>query len=151
MGVEIERRFLVAEPKWVPIEGFGSLFVQGYLARDPWVRVRLVDGKQAFLTIKGRGDLVRQEFEYPIPADDARSLLPLTKFRLAKTRFKVRIGDHVWDVDEFHDAHRGLWLAEIELTAADEDFVRPSWLGPEVTTDIRYTNAFLAEHGMPPC
>ena len=49
-----------------------------------------------------------------------------------------------WEVDEFLGANAGLVLAEIELDAEDQPFVRPPWLGAEVTGDARFVNANLA-------
>lgn len=146
MGTEIERKFLVNGDAWRQ-GAEGELLRQGYLSNDPTctVRVRIV-GKRAFLTIKGQGrGLVRPEFEYPIPVTDAESLLgtlcrgPL----LEKTRFKVQVDAHVWEVDEFHGANQGLIVAEIELGAEDEAFTKPAWVGQEVSDDPRYLNARL--------
>jgi adenylate cyclase len=39
-----------------------------------------------------------------------------------------------------------LIVAEIELREESDTFVRPAWLGEEVTTDPRYLNASLAVH-----
>ena len=36
--------------------------------------------------------------------------------------------------------------AELELDDEAEPFVRPSWLGAEVTYDGRYFNSYLASH-----
>jgi adenylate cyclase len=47
-------------------------------------------------------------------------------------------------VDEFLGANAGLIVAEIELDDEAEAFVRPSWLGAEVTHDGRYFNSYLA-------
>jgi adenylate cyclase len=62
---------------------------------------------------------------------------------IEKTRYHVRVGRHVWDIDEFDGQNRGLVVAEVELASADELFDRPSWLGREVTHDPRYLNANL--------
>jgi adenylate cyclase len=35
-------------------------------------------------------------------------------------------------------------VAEIELKAEDETFALPPWLGKEVSSEIAYTNAVLA-------
>ena len=41
------------------------------------------------------------------------------------------------------DARGGLVLAEVELSSEDEAFVKPAWLGQEVTGDARYYNSML--------
>jgi adenylate cyclase len=145
MGVEIERKFLVRGDGWK--QGRGVLLRQGYLSSVPerTVRVRL-EGRRGTLTVKGltRGS-TRLEFEYSIPAADARALLKLcAPPLLEKTRRRVRFGGRVWDVDEFHGDHAGLVVAEVELPRADAKVVLPPWAGKEVTGDARYYNANLA-------
>lgn len=149
MGTEIERKFLVQSDR-LPPAGLthGARFAQGYLSLEPTVRIRLAtrpgEAPQAWITVKGAGSLHRAEFEYPIPPDDATAMLGLCVAALSKTRYRVPVGDHVWDLDHFHDPFPDLWLAEVELEHPDESFVRPPWLGEEVTEDPRYANAALA-------
>jgi adenylate cyclase len=151
MGVEIERKFLVAGPGWRDARrGPGVAMRQGYLATGnanaPGVRVRLA-GPAAWLTVKGPGGLVRAEFEYPIPPADAEGLLALCPWPvIEKMRWEVPHEGHLWTVDEFHAPARlaGLVLAEVELPTADSAPPLPDWLGAEVTEDPRYSNAALA-------
>lgn len=146
MGLEIERRFLVAGDDWrpgaVPVD-----VVQGYLSTDPRrvVRVRLAGGS-GYLTVKGLADgASRAEFEYPVPAADARELLALCGPAVVeKVRWTARHAGHEWVVDEFGGANAGLVLAEIELEAPDQVFERPPWAGAEVTSRARFANASLA-------
>lgn len=147
MGVEIERKFLVQGEGWR--QGAGQRLVQGYLNRDKarTVRVRMA-GEQAFLTIKGvsRG-ATRAEFEYPIPVADAQALLALCEGPLVdKTRYRIPLGDVVWEVDVFAGENTGLVVAEVELPSEEAAFERPDWLGAEVTQDPRYFNSNLASH-----
>ena len=146
MGVEIERKFLVTGDAWRAL-GAPGLLRQGYLSTDParTVRVRVENGQGA-LTIKGKNrGATRGEWEYPIPADEAAELLdtlcpaPLVE----KYRTRVTVGNHVWEVDEFLGANAGLLVAEIELTAEDEMFLLPDWVGAEVTGEARYYNSQL--------
>lgn len=146
VGVEIERKYRVRGAPW---EGLvGRPMVQGYLASQDGVAVRVRRaGDQAWLTVKGpaRG-AVRAEFEWSIPVDEAEGLLALCGDRLVrKTRYHPVVGDHTWDLDVFEGRNAGLVVAEVELDAADAPFVRPTWLGDEVTHDPRYANARLAE------
>ncbi len=147
--VETERKFLVDRAKWIAAgRGHGILYRQGYLCTDPatTVRVRL-EGDRGTLTIKGPGAMSRSEYEYEIPAGDAEELLHLAAARMVeKTRTRVRVGDHTWEVDEFHGANAGLLMAEIELESPDEPFEQPEWAEEEVTGDPRYHNSWLAEH-----
>nr|CBA31237.1 hypothetical protein Csp_C27540 [Curvibacter putative symbiont of Hydra magnipapillata] len=145
MAVEIERKFLVTGDAWR--NGSGVLYRQGYLNRDKvrTVRIRIAGGA-AFLTIKGKSTgATRAEFEYPVPMDDAQALLALCDGPLIeKTRYIVLHAGHRWEVDEFAGDNAGLVVAELELSAEDEAFDAPAWLGPEVTHDARYFNSNLA-------
>ncbi len=149
MATEIERKFLVEGEAWRH-GAEGKRYRQGYLSTDKvrTVRVRTI-GDAGFLTIKGatRG-FSRLEFEYSIPGEDAESMLKTLCFEpiIDKTRYRVRVGEHVWEVDEFHGVNAGLILAEIELGSEDEAFERPDWLGAEVSDDARYFNSNLVEH-----
>lgn len=145
VGIEIERKFLVINHDWRPRQGV--VFRQGYLNRDRGrtVRVRLA-GDRGYLTIKGAAQgLVRAEFEYEIPGQDAQQLLGLCEGPLIeKTRYRVSHEGHVWEVDEFAGENQGLVVAELELDSPDEPFVRPPWVGREVSDDHRYSNSQLS-------
>ena len=147
MAREIERKFLVAgDFKQGASESFR--LVQGYISTDPdrTVRVR-IKGDQGFVTIKGRSSadgLSRYEWEKEIPVEEARELMNLCgPGVIDKTRHLVPFEGHVFEVDEFYASNQGLVLAEIELADEKETFRKPSWLGEEVTGDIRYYNSML--------
>ncbi|MGC4017119.1 MAG: CYTH domain-containing protein [Luteolibacter sp.] len=145
MGQEIERKFLVAGSGWNDGSP-GKRMTQGYLSLDPdrTVRVRLA-GDEAWITIKGRAQgLVRQEFEYAIPADEARELLLLcTASVIDKTRHRVEHAGHLWEVDIFHGDNEGLVVAEVEMESEDVEVPLPEWVGQEVSDDRRYLNSRL--------
>ncbi|WP_372013300.1 CYTH domain-containing protein [Pseudoxanthomonas sp. 10H] len=154
MGIEIERKFLVAGDGWRGAAERVQPMAQGYLndlgaveggLQKASVRVR-IEGDRAFLNLKSReAGHTRQEFDYPVPVEDARQLLGLCVGGLVdKRRHYVRHAGHLWEVDEFLGENAGLVVAEIELEAADEAFVRPDWLGAEVTDLQRYYNLALA-------
>ena len=155
MSIEIERKFRVNGHDWRTQSEKSLRMAQGYLndavalaqGRERCsVRVRLA-GEAAFLNMKSREiGPSRQEFEYAIPVADAEALLKLCCGGLIdKIRHHVRVGGHLWEVDEFLGDNVGLVVAEIELDAVDEVFERPSWLGDEVTEFTRYYNLALAE------
>lgn len=147
MGVEIERKFKVKE-HFRPT-GVGIEMAQGYLSRDPRRTVRIrIAGIQGFLTIKGETcGATRSEYEYEIPAEEARELLALCDTPLVeKTRYVEMFCGKRWEVDIFHGANEGLRVAEIELTAEAEEFALPEWVGDEVTGERRYYNAALIAH-----
>ena len=145
---EIEKKFLVTSSAWKR-HAAGQLYRQGYLSIDPkrTVRIRVV-GEQGVLTIKGQKiGATAPEFEYPIPIADAKKLLDTVCLRplIEKTRYTIDHKAHRWEIDEFHGDNEGLVVAEIELKAENERFERPEWIGTEVTSDFRYTNAQLVE------
>lgn len=146
MGVEIERKFLLVGDAWRAL-GTPSLMRQGYLSDDParTVRVR-IEGGRATLTIKGKSEgATRAEFEYDIPVDEAAQLLDHLCKRplIEKTRRRIEVDGHTWEVDEFLGENAGLVVAEIELASEQEAFTRPDWIGKEVTGDARYFNSSL--------
>jgi len=148
MGREIERKFLVNGDQWRNLAK-GVHYRQGYLSsvKERAVRVRTIEDK-AFLTIKGKSEgLARAEFEYEIPLEDAIALLELCEQPLIdKQRFKIRVAEHTWEVDEFYGANEGLIMAEVELESEDEDVELPNWIGEEVSHDPHYFNASLIKH-----
>lgn len=150
MATEIERKFLVAGDGWKSATLTETRIMQGYLASSPRATVRArVKGSEGVLTIKGatRG-ISRAEYEYAIPAEDARAMLDdLAEGGIIdKVRYRVRAGRHIWEVDVFAGDNDGLVLAEIELESENEAFERPDWLGEEVSADPRYYNASLAQN-----
>ena len=64
---------------------------------------------------------------------------------MEKTRHFVMFASHEWEIDEFTGRNAGLIVAELELSAADEVFAVPPWLGAEVSFDPRYYNSRLVE------
>ncbi|MGD8379030.1 MAG: CYTH domain-containing protein [Gammaproteobacteria bacterium] len=150
MGIEIERKFLVASEGWREGVVRVARFRQGYLCLDgpASVRVRVSDS-EAFINIKsGVAGMVRDEFEYPVPLEEARQMLERLCVRplIEKTRHWVRAADQTWEVDVFAGDNAGLVVAEIELESEDQPLERPVWLGEEVTHDRRYYNVALVRH-----
>jgi adenylate cyclase len=147
VGIEIERRFLLASEAWRPLVVRRSEIAQGYLAKTgkATVRARIRDDL-AWVCIKSaKVGRACQEFEYAISTADAVSLLELTQDSLIrKVRYEVLYAGHTWEIDEFHGNNKGLIVAEIELDQADEQFDRPNWLGLEVTEDPKYFNSSLS-------
>ena len=150
MPQEIERKFLVTG-EYKSQAYAQSRIVQGYIssARGRTVRVRIRDGR-GFLTIKGASNesgTSRYEWEKEIPLDEARELLKLCEPGIIdKTRYLVRSGQHTFEVDQFYGENEGLTVAEVELSSEDEPFVKPAFVGREVTGDARYYNSQLMKH-----
>ncbi|WKD85524.1 Inorganic triphosphatase [Polaribacter huanghezhanensis] len=150
MNLEIERKFLVKNDSFKSKAFQKKQIKQGFLNSDKerTVRVRIIEDK-AFLTIKGKSNnagTIRFEWEKEIPLLEAEKLMLLTeKTAIEKCRYYIKEGNRVFEVDEFFGANSGLIIAEIELTTEDESFSKPSWLGKEVTGELKYYNSSLSK------
>ena len=150
MAQEIERKFLVAGD-FRPFVRKAIRITQGYLSSAPerTVRVR-IKGEKGFITIKGKASesgASRFEWEKEIPVDEVRELLKICEPGVIdKTRQLVDAGNHTFEVDEFYGDNEGLTVAEVELGSEDEAFEKPSWLGEEVTGDVKYYNSMLMKN-----
>lgn len=148
MALEIERKFLVKDERYKELAYSSSRIAQGYICsgRGRTVRVRIRDDK-GYLTIKGPADvkgLGRYEWEKEIPLQEAQELMKLCEpGMIDKTRYLVRSGKHVFEVDEFYGENEGLVVAEVELASEEETYEKPDFVGEEVTGDVRYYNSFL--------
>jgi adenylate cyclase len=149
MGKEIERKFLVKGDSWRGLDT-GRHYRQGYLCtvKDRTVRIRTDDDK-GFITVKGvNTGAARAEYEYEIPVSDANEMLGQLCERpiIEKTRYRIKLGDLTWEVDEFEGENKGLIIAEVELQDENQVISIPDWIGREVTNDPRYYNANLVAH-----
>lgn len=154
MAIEIERKFLLKNDNWRSSAHHEMRIAQAYLndsaaleaGREHCsVRIRIT-GQSANINIKSRElGAKRQEFEYPIPLQDAESLIALSCNGLIdKTRYLVQHGTHLWEIDTFAGENLGLIVAEIELSDINETFEIPEWVGLEVTNKLRYYNMALS-------
>jgi adenylate cyclase len=150
MPLEIERKFLLTgDPR---AEATTSMRIcQGYLNSAPerTVRVRIQDNR-GFLTIKGLGSdsgASRYEWEHAINVDEAHELLKLCEPGVIdKTRYFVDFKGHVFEIDYFNGDNEGLVLAEVELETENEEVELPSWIGQEVTGELKYYNSSLVKN-----
>jgi adenylate cyclase len=148
MSQEIERKFLVKSDAYKAQATKQTRITQGYLSSIPerTVRVR-VKGNKGFITIKGIGNAAgasRYEWEKEIAVEEVRELLQICEPGVIdKTRYEVKTGKHVFEVDEFYGENQGLVVAEIELADENESFDKPEWLGQEVTGEVKYYNSML--------
>lgn len=149
--LEIERKFLVVSGAFKKEAFKKEKISQAYLNKDPERSVRVrTKADKAFLSIKGKSNksgTTRFEWEKEIPIQDAEALLELCiPETVKKIRHHIKVGKHIFEVDEFLGKNQGLILAEIELSEENEDFIKPKWVGKEVTGQVEYYNAFLSEH-----
>lgn len=145
MATEIERKFLVIGDDWKSAEP--TYYCQGYLNRDKHRTVRVrVAGNSAMLTVKGlTTGASREEYEYPIPIDDAKAMLNLCDGPIVEKNRRVIKHDSLsWEIDEFLGDNEGLVVAEVELDAESQAVHPPDWVGAEITDDARYFNSNLS-------
>ena len=147
MAKEIERKFLVNDDSYMESATKCRHIEQGYLSRqiESTVRIRITDEK-AYITIKGKtSGIERDEWEYEIPAKDAREMLDRCAEGnvIRKTRYYVPFDGLIWEVDRFEGVHEGLTVAEVELPASDHRIQFPPFVGEEVSGDPRYYNSNL--------
>lgn len=149
--IEIERKYLVTSLEFLNEYSTKNDIGQGYLCSNPERTVRIrIKGNKGFITIKGIGSesgVSRFEWEKEIEIEEAKSLLKLCERGvIEKTRYEVKSGKHIIEIDVFHGENDGLILAEIELENENEAILKPNWLGTEVTNDERYYNAYLSQN-----
>lgn len=147
MASEIERKFLV-KSDFLKLPAKSKNIVQGYLSVDPekTVRIRICD-RRAYLTIKSqitKSWHLRKEWEFEISLSTANEIMEIClPGRIVKSRYEVKYGNHIFEVDVFHDKNEGLVIAEIELDNENETFEKPEWLGEEVTGRPEFYNSNL--------
>lgn len=149
MPKEIERKFLIDRDDFLNIKNLkqGEVYTQGYLLfnADKTIRIRTTLDK-AFLTIKNKTvGITRDEYEYEIPYTDGVELLKDCAIKIEKVRYKIRIDNKLWEIDEFFGANAGLLLGEVELESEDEIITIPPWAYREVSKDYRFYNVNLAQ------
>ena len=146
--IEIERKFLITSEAFKKDASSKTLFIQAYLNThlERTIRIR-IQADKAFMTIKGKSSesgVSRYEWEKEIPVDEAQALLKLCEpGKIEKYRYLVPVGQHIFEVDEFLGDNKGLSIAEVELNSEQEYFLKPEWLGEEVTGQNQYYNSQL--------
>ncbi|MFI1744618.1 CYTH domain-containing protein [Thalassobellus sediminis] len=149
--IEIERKFLVKSDIYKEQAFKKTRIVQGYLNshKERTVRVRL-KGDKGFITVKGQSSsngLSRFEWEKEVDSLEIEALLKLCESGVIdKIRYEIKVGKHIFEVDDFFGDNDGLVMAEVELNNENETYEKPSWLGEEVTGDIKYYNSYLSKH-----
>jgi adenylate cyclase len=150
VAFEIERKFLTISDAWRDQVRQTLSIRQAYLANTgkASVRVRISDDQGYICSKSMTVDIRRHEFEYPIPVADADFMIEhmCQGSAIIKQRHLAKVGDHLWEIDEFAGDNQGLIVAEIELAHETDSFQHPSWLGAEVSHDPRYFNMALVEH-----
>jgi len=149
--IEIERKFLVISDAYKKEAKTNTRIVQGFLNTNPERTVRIrIKGDKGFITVKGKGNstgVSRFEWEKEIPVLEAEELLQIAEpGSIDKIRYEVKVGNHVFEVDEFFKENKGLIVAEVELSSENEAYEKPNWLGIEVTGQVKYYNSQLSKN-----
>ena len=161
---EIERKFLVVGEDWrEEVEESKQVIDQVYVVNTPQVTIRIrnriaypresIIDERASITIKSpREGLVRSEID--LKMDHTTSLHLISELKdtfpsIQKVRHIVKIDNNIrWEIDCFvSKGLQNLIIAEVELPFEDYTFVKPRWIGQEVTNDPLFSNAVLAERG----
>ena len=155
--MEIERKFLIKELP-TNLESYPHhLIEQGYLCTGPVVRVRRQDDEY-YMTYKGGGKMVREEYNLPLNAEAYAHLVQKADgYRITKTRYLIPLDPTedpgyqglTVELDVFtHPGH--LIMAEVEFETEEQAlaFVPPAWFGEDVTMDKRYHNSYMSKHGI---
>lgn len=145
--MEIERKYLIHKlPE--DLETYPCRKIQqAYLCTNPVVRIRRRD-QDYYLTYKGGGLMVREEYNLPLNKDAYQHLLKKADgIVLSKTRYLLPLTDTLTiELDVFDSPYQGLWLAEVEFPTEEEAnaFVPPAWFGEDVTFSSAYHNSTLS-------
>ena len=69
----------------------------------------------------------------------------MSKYKITKIRYQLKINKKNWVVDVFEKSNSSLKIAEIELNSESEEIQVPSWGGKEITGIKSLSNASLAK------
>ncbi|MBL7003511.1 MAG: CYTH domain-containing protein [Gammaproteobacteria bacterium] len=150
MSIEIERKFLLKNDDWKHEKKTQRFYQQAYFCNTLKVSVRVrISDDEAWVSFKSSTkNISRYEFEYNVPLADAQHMIE--EFAqgsvISKIRYFVPIGQHIYEIDVFEGDNAGLVVAEVELSDEQEEFIKPNWLGKEVSDDVRYFNNNLVGH-----
>ena len=145
--MEIEKKYLIHK---LPenLETYPRKKIQqAYLCTDPVVRIRKQD-EEYILTYKGKGLMVREEYNLPLNQEAYEHLLQKADgIILTKTRYLLPLPQGLTiELDVFDAPYENLRLAEVEFSSEEEanSFVPPEWFGEDVTFSKKYHNSVLS-------
>lgn len=144
--MEIERKYLIRElPEH--LEQYPCRQIeQGYLNTDPVVRIRRTDEAYT-LTYKGKGFMVREEYNLPLNREAFLHLREkIDGILIKKRRYLIPLRTYTIELDVFEGELAPLLLAEVEFETEDQAnaFVPPAWFGEDVTFSSTYHNSTLS-------
>ena len=144
--MEIERKFTIKElPDLTPYPS--KKLVQAYLNTEPVIRIRRED-EEYYLTYKGKGLLVREEYNLPLNQESFEHLLKKADgIVISKTRYCIPYEKYTIELDVFENELAPLIMAEVEFESEEEAhaFIPPKWFALDVTHDKRYHNSNMSK------
>lgn len=152
--MEIERKFLIKEMPDLSMFPSKKL-IQGYLCTDPTVRVRSEDDEY-YLTYKSKSKdfISREEYNLPLNKEAFEHMLQKVDGNIiSKRRYLIPLGKNeegnelTAELDVFDPPFAPLCFAEVEFPTIEEanSFVKPEWLGEDVTKDRNYYNSEMSK------
>ena len=148
MAIEIEKKFLVLNNSFKKLSYSRIDIIQGYIfsSKNKVLRIRLTP-ETSKIAIKSGNNITREEYEYEVPYKDSKQLLLLCDgYKIEKKRYLVKFKGFIWEVDVFLKENKGLVVAEIELNDENQDFIKPNWIGSEISLDKKYYNHYLSKN-----
>lgn len=149
--MEIERKYLIKQLPDHLDQCEHRKIAQGYLCTNPVVRIRR-SNDDYYMTYKGNGLMVREEYNLPLTQQAYEHLLTkIDGLLISKTRYLIPLDDNlVAELDIFEDDLHGLQLVEVEFDSVENanTFVAPDWFGEDVTHSGQYHNSYLSQNGL---
>ena len=146
--MEIERKYLVSH---IPdnIDSYPCRIIeQGYLNTDPVVRVRR-DNNNFYLTYKGKGLMVREEYNLPLNRESYEHLIAKADGNIiTKKRYEIPDGNgYTIELDIFDGVFSGTVLAEVEFASVEDadNYILPDWFSEDVTNNKDYHNSNMSK------
>lgn len=131
LTMEIERKYLVSHIPDNLSEYHCRQIEQGYLSTNPVVRVRR-DNDEYYLTYKGKGMMVREEYNLPLNREAYEHLIQKADGNvITKKRYEIPDNTgYTIELDIFEGVFAGTVLAEVEFDSVEEadSYVAPEFL-----------------------
>ena len=134
--MEIERKFTI---KSLPdnLENYPhTQITQAYLCTEPVMRIRKQDEEYVF-TYKGKGLMVREEYNLPLTKEAFDKLLPKADGHvISKTRYLIPHGELLIELDLF-TSPTDLIMAEVEFPDEESalSFTPPDWFDKDIAKE----------------
>ena len=146
--MEIERKFLVKELP-ANLDSYATQRIsQGYLSTNPVVRIRR-SNDDYYLTYKGKGLMVREEYNLPLNEEAFLHMLQkIDGILIDKIRYLIPLDEkHTAELDIFQGPLAPLRIVEVEFETEEDalSFVPPNWFGDDVTNSRQYHNSNLSK------